>query len=335
MVINISKIPTANDIPKNWIYKHYLELKEPLDGRRIRLKSVFNNEKSASMFLYVNNGSYAWKDFSSGLSGGSPYTLLKYLKKQETGKNITLKEIIQEVKEVYHNWTEKHGEYIDEELNVEHYAFTTKALYETREWEHYDEQYWQNFYISKESLELYNVKPLKSYTLFRENSDGVIIKMFLKFSTYYSYGYFNSLNELLKIYNPYEVDVKHILLKTDILGSDQLKFEKNNLIICSSLKDLLAMVSFELDCEYVCPIAEKVVIDVETIKFYKKMYKKVFTLFDNDRTGIQAMMLYKQLYDIDFIYIPNYKDIAEFCEHEDYHDVQRQLIPKIDKILNG
>lgn len=331
----MSKIPTVNDVPKNWIYKYYLKLKEPLDGRRIRLKSVFNNEKSASMFLYIKDGAYAWKDFSSGLSGGSPYTLVKYIKKQETNKEVTLKDVIQEVRQAYNTWVEEHGEYIEEDLDVEHYQFKTKADYELRDWELYDEQYWQNFYISKESLEKYNVKPLKSYTLYRENDDGVIIKKFPTFSTYYSYGYFSHSGDLLKIYNPYESDVKHILLKNDILGSEQLKYEKDNLIICSSMKDLLAMSSFELNCEYVCPIAEKVLIDVETIKFYKKMYKNVFTLFDNDRTGIQAMMLYKQLYDINFIYIPKYKDIAEFCEHEDYHEVQRELIPKIDKILNG
>ena len=93
MVIRLDTIPEAADIPKNWIYHHYLKLKEPLDGRRIRIKSCFNSDSTPSMFLYVSNGEYRWKDFSSGLFGSSPYDLIQQIVYKETGERPEFKEV--------------------------------------------------------------------------------------------------------------------------------------------------------------------------------------------------------------------------------------------------
>lgn len=337
MVIRLDTIPEAADIPKNWIYHHYLKLKEPLDGRRIRIKSCFNSDSTPSMFLYVSNGEYRWKDFSSGLFGSSPYDLIQQIVYEETGERPEFKEVLADVKSQYREWVAENGEYREIELDVDNYLFETKVLYDVRSFAPHDLQYFETFYITEERLKAYNIKPLENFQLYRQypgKDNSWINKFFKQVTSHYSYGFFNAKRQLIKIYNPYSDNLKHISLKNEILGHDQLRYQADNLIIASSMKDLLSLDSFNLDCEYIAPMSEKMIIDVEDIKFFKSMYKNVFTLFDNDKTGVQAMMLYKKLYDINFIYIPRYKDIAEFCANEPYDIVQRELIPAIDKALN-
>ena len=68
------------DVPREWVFEHYLNLIEKLTGQNIKIKSVFNTrEKTPSMCIYMDkNNIYKFKDFSSG-NGGDSIALVQSL----------------------------------------------------------------------------------------------------------------------------------------------------------------------------------------------------------------------------------------------------------------
>lgn len=320
-------------VPDQWIYKHYLKLSQPLDGRRIKLKSIFNTERSASMFLYVKDGKYRWKDFSSGEAGGSPITLLRKKIRLETGEDVSIRFLIKKIKEDYAEWCTKNGSYKNDEIEIEHYLYDSICDFKCRQFTLMDMAYWNFFGIGEIQLKKYNVFPLESFTLGRKYLNGST-KYFSKYSNDYSYGYFSNNQELLKIYNPFDDDFKHITLKKDILGLEQLKNNKPTLIIASSMKDLMTVDALGLNLELVTPISEKVLIPKTDINYFLEIYENVLTMFDNDKTGVKAMMMYKAVYGLDYVYLPYYKDVSEFRNKEDELYVKHELVKAINKKLN-
>ena len=74
-----------------------------------------------------------------------------------------------------------------------------------------------------------------------------------------------------------------------IQGVDQLTFEKDYLVICSSLKDLLTFHNLGFtNAECIAPDSENTLIPERIIVGLKERYKNICTLFDNDEAGIRA-----------------------------------------------
>ena len=81
MVSTINFITSILDVPREWIFEHYLNLTCRLSGQTVKLKSVFNlSEKTESMYIYFDETKnyYRFKDFSSGY-GGDSSNLIMYL----------------------------------------------------------------------------------------------------------------------------------------------------------------------------------------------------------------------------------------------------------------
>ena len=68
------------DVPREWVFEHYLNLTEKLTGQDLKIKSVFNlREKTPSMCIYMDTKNiYKFKDFSSG-NGGDALSLVQNL----------------------------------------------------------------------------------------------------------------------------------------------------------------------------------------------------------------------------------------------------------------
>lgn len=45
---------SIGNVPVTWIFEHYLNLTEKLDGQQIKVKSAFKTEKTPSMYVYVD-----------------------------------------------------------------------------------------------------------------------------------------------------------------------------------------------------------------------------------------------------------------------------------------
>jgi hypothetical protein len=112
-----------------------------------------------------------------------------------------------------------------------------------------------------------------------------------------------------KIYQPHDLEFKfrNNYPNHFIEGFHQLKFKSDLLIITKSRKDVMCL--YELGYEAVSAKSENTVIPIEYINHFKKRYKRIVVLFDND-------MKHKgDAYEFDKIYVPiesGEKDVTDF-----------------------
>lgn len=297
--------------PDGWIYKNWLDFKQPLDGRRIKLKSVFTNEKSASMFLYYRDGKYYFKDFSSG-EHGDAIELSKQLLERSLGQNYDYKEVVVYLKDMYREYRRKFGTYKEEEVDEYFIDYVQVCHAMTRSFNANDITYWSQMNIREELLKTYNVKALKYFKLGRKNVSLNYINWYDHAELDHVYGIYNNKNELIKIYAPFNKKYHHITIQSKTLGYEQLE-NHSTCIIGSSMKDMLTLKALKLKVDVIWPSSEKTIIPKEEIDDLKQIYPHIFTMFDNDPTGVKSMCMYKTLYDLDFIYVPGAKDIADMA----------------------
>jgi hypothetical protein len=161
----------------------------------------------------------------------------------------------------------------------------------------------------------------------KENSRDITIKHA------YIYGYFRSDGELYKIYQPKSKDNKFLKVRSYIQGTDQLKFDKPNLIIASSLKDIMTLSKFGYNAEYVAPDSENTIIPSGSIAMYKDRYKAICTLFDFDEAGIRSADKYKKLYGLEKVILPMSKDISDSVRDHGIDRVHENLFPLLKEAL--
>lgn len=321
--------------PDQWIYKYYLNnFKINLDGSAIRLFSVFNAERTPSLFLYVKGGKYIWYDHSKG-KGGDAIGLARAVIEHSVAESITNGTLISTINYDYSTWKAKNGEFISSEISTDFYAYdviysaTSKLVYSELEL-----IYWKDFGIAEPLLKRYNIASIHSFTLGRRTTlgDRTTENWGRTRNCFITFGFYIENGELVKIYSPLDSNYKHITLKNVTLGREQLEPHKHRtLIIASSMKDMLVLKTLGLEIDVIAPIGEKVLIPADEMNDFKNLYKNIFTMFDNDRTGIKAMLMYEAIYGIDFIYCPHYKDVAEFRSKTSADKVRTTVTSLINK----
>lgn len=303
-------------IASNVIFEKILSLEETLDGQSIKIKSAFNaKDKDPSMVLFFDDKDeiYRFKDFSSGLYGDAA-ELVQHL------YNIgSRQDAFRKILDMFKNETYEH---VTPRFQKELKEVTS---YTVRKWLTLDANYWKDYRISGSFLKKYNIKPLSNYTL--TITKGEVVSD-MTFSNPMTYGYFNEQGELCKIYNPLRKTAKFLKVKEFTQGEDQLTYNKRCLIIASSMKDIGAFLSMKfVEIDLVAPDSENVTITANQINKWKQSYQYVFTMFDNDIAGMKAMKLYKELYNIPYIYFTVEKDMAECIKQHGPVSTKKLFIP--------
>jgi 5S rRNA maturation endonuclease (ribonuclease M5) len=321
-MISIENLIEYIHIPDEWIFEKYLNLPQ-LNGQDIKMKSVFNSgDNDPSMFVYYDTGksSYRFKDFSSGYGGNAIY-LVSLL------ENITYQEAYEKIYNDYINSPETiKAEIIPEEK----YKVSD---YEIRSWNQLDSDYWTAFKINSKSLETYEVYPLEFYTMSKPNLDGTVSSFTVRKD--YIYGYFNKLGELIKIYQPKNLDKKFLKVKNYLQGWDQLEYKVDNLILVSSLKDLLSFKSLGFsNFESLAPDSENSIIPLHIISNLKTKYKRIFVLFDNDTAGKIASEKYNTYYDTITLELKLSKDLSDSVRDHGQLAVRNELIKQLKEMSN-
>ena len=322
-------VASVVDIPREWVFEYYLKLPVRLLGQDLKIKSPFNlsGDKLPSFFIYQKtNGNYMFKDFSTDRQGDG-VTLVKEL------FDLTTRG------EAAHMIIENYNKYMISNPDFKHNpAFEIQARYQvhsfiTRKWNAMDAMYWTKFKISSQLLNQYNVKPLKEYTLIKEHAGGK--KEYRIMNQTQMYGYFKKDGTLYKIYQPY-IEIKFIKVSEYIQGTEQLTYDKKYLIICSSLKDMLAFYQLNIkNAECVAPDSENTMIAAHIIDAYKQKYLSICTLFDNDAAGIKSMNKYKLKYNIPYVHLDLEKDIADCVKEHGIDNTRIHLYPLLTKALTG
>lgn len=311
-----------HDVPATWVYEYYCKLTEQLTGQRVNLKSPWNvNDTNPSFFIYYDNGHYVWKDFSTGKFGNHVHFVMEMFN-LPMGKALTL------IEETYTQFLTKYPNgYTLQEVVPQSAYKPTKVT--TRIWNNLDAAYWLQFGIGSATLERFNVKPLEEYTLTTEDNS----KPEITIKRQYAYGYYTVDGTLTKIYQPKVADCKFIKVNDYIQGTDQLEFIQPNLVVCSSLKDAMSLSTFGYNVEVVAPDSENTIIRPEVIDIYKKKFKSICTLFDNDRAGLESMTKYKALYNIPMVHFKADKDLSDAVKSYGIEKTRDMLTPLLKEAL--
>ena len=172
-------------------------------------------------------------------------------------------------------------------------------------------KWWNQFGISK--------KLLKKYQIF--SIQYVFLNGELKFTSSDKcpiYGYYfgkdkNGL-EKWKIYFPMRDQFRFLnnLSKKVLQGYHQLPKTGDLLVITKSMKDVVSMYGFGIAA--VSPNSETLFIDDKKLEEFKKRFKHILVLYDNDRAGLHNMWLIrKQHPELNYYYMPWYlsKDFTD------------------------
>lgn len=305
------------DIPPHWIFQTYLGL-GPLTGQTVKIRSIFNSkDKDPSMYIYVEDGKYRFKCFSSGKSGSAVDMIRLY-------ENKSFAEVSLKLKEEYSSFIAS-GQ-VPQQIEVINRVTWKVGSYDFRKWTVTDAKFWTAYNIGSDLLGEHVVKPLDYYHMVKTTGNTGQVEQF-KNTGNQIYGYFTKSGELYKIYQPNRKNAKYIKVKNHIQGIEQLKGH-DYLTLISSLKDMMAMKSLgNLRMDYLAPDSENSWFSKEQIDDWKKDYKAIICMMDADDAGIKSMKYYESTYGIPFCYVPLEKDQSDIVKIHGPDKALRSLAP--------
>jgi len=324
MLSTKSLISSVEDVPSVWIFEHYCKLEERLAGQDMKILSLFNpKDKVPSLCIYYDKGKYKFKDFSTG-DGGSGIDLVMTL------YTLNYAGAVNKITEDYNEYVMSNGDYsLGTFKKHSRYKITEWCK---RDWNTLDQDYWLQYGIGSKELEKYWVYPLSFYKM---EKAGEKEKKELSISGSYIYGYFRENGDLYKVYQPKIREKKFLNVKDYIQGVDQLAYGKANLLIGSSMKDILTFNQFEWPFEVVAPGSENTMIKKDVIEAWKHKYNLIVVLFDNDEPGIKAAKKYSKEYKIQSVNLKMEKDLSDSVQKHGMIAVMKELHPQLKKLIKN
>lgn len=185
-------------------------------------------------------------------------------------------------------------------------------------------EWWKSFGISKKTLKKYHVYSLQHIFLNGE----------LKFTSSEQcpiYGYYFGKDknkvERWKCYFPTKTDYRFIgnLTKKILQGYKQLNNSSDLLIINKSMKDTIAC--RELGFDSISPNSETTFPSDKQIEEFKKRFKHILIIFDNDKPGLHNLWLVKRKYpELNYFWIPKSlgaKDLTDLIKLKGLEEVKK------------
>ena len=144
----------------------------------------------------------------------------------------------------------------------------------SKEWTDFELFWWKYFGVDKDTLDRYNVVPISHYfinnKIFKTDDLAFAFKEYKK----------NVLT--FKIYQPYSNNKWYSNQDSSVIqGWRQLPQKGEELIITSSLKDLMSIVCIT-GVPAIAPQAESAKINKSVLLNLSKRFKKIYILYDND-----------------------------------------------------
>ena len=171
--------------------------------------------------------------------------------------------------------------------------------------------WWKQFGINKKLLKLFKVYSIQNVFLNGE----------LKFTSSSKcpiYGYYfgkdKNGEEKWKLYFPLRKEFRFLnnTNKKLLQGYHQLPKEGDLLVITKSMKDVIALRGFEIAA--VAPNSETLFINDKQLEEFKRRFKHILVVYDNDRPGLYNMAKIRRQYpNLNYFYMPWYlsKDFTD------------------------
>jgi len=195
-------------------------------------------------------------------------------------------------------------------LDVKITKFTSNAI-----------KYWNNFFISIETLRKYNVFQISNYYINRRKikADDLAFVYFENKDGRLSKKIYQPNNKIYKFINSHFYSVHD--------GYTQLPNFGNILLITKSRKDVMS-ISENTEYNAIGVQAETILIKDSVMDEYKSRFNQVITLFDNDEAGEILEKKYKEKYNTKSIFIPkatNQKDFSDYIKYYGKINAQKLL----------
>jgi hypothetical protein len=185
-----------------------------------------------------------------------------------------------------------------------------------------DDDYWGQFYLSRDDLRHFNVFPIQTYWL----NDIVQPWVYNEANPGYAYEVYNKY----KIYKPLSPKKYKWISNCsnyDIQGYEQLPYQGDLLVITKALKDV--MVLYKLGYNAIAPQGENHSIPHEVMDTITKRFTRIVILYDNDEAGKQGSTKIATKFNLQQIFIPDTfpKDISDY--------IKQYGIDKSKELLNN
>lgn len=297
-------------------------------------KSPFSNDSTPSFkFKVGNNYKLTWKCFSTG-KGGDLINLVSEL------YNLSFKDSINKIAHDYFKFNQNskverinlYDNLKNSNININLDPTKIEVILFDKEPISFIE-YWKQFYIEKNLLDLYDIKACKEVwindNLYSGYTDKNIVIRYL-------------VNSKYKIYKPFEK--KEFKWRTTfdskcIFGFKQLDYSLDTIIISKSSKDVV--VWRLLGYNAITLPAESSRLWKELVEWLYSKFKYVISILDNDQAGVKAMVKYKEDWNIPFIILPDLgieyqcKDLAEIIFSVGYIETKVLVTELINNKINN
>lgn len=172
-------------------------------------------------------------------------------------------------------------------------------------------EWWNQFGINKKLLKKYHIYSIQNVFL-----NGNL--KFISSDKCPIYGYYfgkdKNSEEKWKIYFPLKTEYRFLnnLSKKILQGYHQLPKTGDLLVITKSMKDVVALYGFGIAA--VSPNSETLFVDEKKLEEFKKRFKHILVLYDNDKPGKHNMWLIRKEHpELNYYFLPWYlaKDFTD------------------------
>ena len=257
---------------------------------RKSLHSPLREDRHKSFSIFRDyNGRLRWKDFGTG----------------EHGRISDLYKLLNGTNSLYQYRYKDENDTLNYLIEIKEKKYSEKDL-----------DYWNNYCVNLDILNFYKVKSLKYY----KYKQKVIYNNLYMFAIRYGEG-------IYKIYMPCsKFKFFHNCNSKDVFGYNQLSNSDKRVIITKSFKDVLVLRS--LGYNSISVMSET--INPNSIEFYINIFRNndwdIYLLFDNDKTGIKAMINWSDYYkDINILILDKYKDISDYIYNCGYKETKEYI----------
>jgi hypothetical protein len=172
------------------------------------------------------------------------------------------------------------------DIDQTYYASKRVIKFKSRDFTERDIEYWEQYHITKETLDLYNIRSVKHFL----NEQSEITWTVSQRTIVFAYVIYNKC----KIYRPeesLEFKWRNTCPGHYIQGMEQLKTvgKKANLLITKSLKDVMVFFTFLSETyNIIAPHSETYIFTDKMLKKFLDSYDRVVVVYDFDLAGVSA-----------------------------------------------
>lgn len=267
--------------------------------------SPFKVEKTPSFRFFIKENKLYFKCFSSG-NYGDCFSFVSQL------YNLDFQESLQKIASDFklNNSSKNKSKKIKPLSQIFNVKESSNIEVVLQDFTQLDLDYWKQYHIDKNLLDLYNIKSVKEVWV-----NGQLCWKYRKDNPIFRYRF----GKRVKCYRPLEKDKKKKWLSNtksiDIQGFNQLPEKGDLLFITSSMKDVVSLRTMSYNA--IAPQAESNYLDVKMINYLYTRFKRIIIFYDSDTDGLDLAKRRSEETNLEYVFIPlmfNCKDPSDFIK---------------------